>query len=176
MLTQRGIEANPEKCKAMIEMRSPTNVKEVQRLVGHLTAISRFLPKLADQTRPIIQLLKKSVKFSWSEDCECIFQNLKTTLTSPLILRKPDINLPLLVYITTTNNIVSAALIQESAGVQYLMYFVSRFLQDKGNQISDCGKTSLVFGKCSKKAPSLILEPPKYRQNKLPHSKDRPKT
>ena len=111
MLTQRGIEENPEKCKAIIEMHNPTNVKEVQRLVGHLTAISRFLPMLADQTRPIIQLLKKSMKFSWSDDCERIFQNLKTTLTSPLILRKPNIGLPLLVYITTIDHIVSVALV-----------------------------------------------------------------
>jgi len=59
MLTQRGIEANPEKCKAIIEMRSPTTIKEVQCLIGRLTAISRFLPKLAEQTQPIIQLLKK---------------------------------------------------------------------------------------------------------------------
>ena len=58
MLTQRGIEANPEKCQAIIDMRSPTNVKEVQRLVGRLTAISRFLPKLADQTKPMIKLLE----------------------------------------------------------------------------------------------------------------------
>ena len=48
MLTQCGIEANPEKCKAIIEMRSPTTVKEVQRLIGRLTTISRFLPKLAE--------------------------------------------------------------------------------------------------------------------------------
>jgi len=34
MLTQRGIEANPEKCNAIIEMRSPSSVKEVQRLIG----------------------------------------------------------------------------------------------------------------------------------------------
>jgi len=59
------MEANPEKCKVIIEMPSPTNVTEVQRLVGHLTVISRFLPKLADQTRPIIQLLKKFARFSW---------------------------------------------------------------------------------------------------------------
>jgi len=47
-LTKRGIEANPEKCNAIIEMRSPTNVKEVQCLIGRLTVISRFLPKLAE--------------------------------------------------------------------------------------------------------------------------------
>ena len=52
MLTQPGIEANPEKCNAIIEMRSPTSVKEVQRLIGRLTAIYRFLPKLAEQTQP----------------------------------------------------------------------------------------------------------------------------
>jgi len=50
MLTQRGIEANPEKCNVIIEMRSPTIVKEVQCLIGRLKAISRFLPKLAEQT------------------------------------------------------------------------------------------------------------------------------
>jgi len=50
MLTQRGIEANPEKCNVIIEIRSPTSVREVKRLIDRLTAISRFLPKLAEQT------------------------------------------------------------------------------------------------------------------------------
>jgi len=113
MLTQRSIEANPEKCKAIIEMRSPTNVKEVQRLIGHLTAISRFLPKLAEQTQPIIQLLKKSAKFTWTDDCEQIFQKLKTSLTSPPI-----------------DHTVSAALVQDVGATQHPVYFVSRTLQD----------------------------------------------
>jgi len=34
MLTARGIEANPDKCAAIVEMRSPKNLKEVQRLMG----------------------------------------------------------------------------------------------------------------------------------------------
>ena len=70
MLTQRSIEANPEKCNAIIEMRSPTSIKEIQRLIGCLTAISCFLPKLAEQTQLIIQLLKKSAKFTWNDYCE----------------------------------------------------------------------------------------------------------
>jgi len=47
MLTHWGTETNPEKCKAIAEMRSPNNIKEIQRLVGRLTAISRFALKLA---------------------------------------------------------------------------------------------------------------------------------
>jgi len=130
MLTQRGIEANPEKCKAIIEMRSPTTIKEVQRLKGRLTAISRFLPKLAEQTQPIVQLLKKSTWFTWTDDCEQIFQKLKTTLTSPPILHKPDTRQPLLIYIIATDYTVSAALVQEIEGTQHPVYFVSRTLQD----------------------------------------------
>jgi len=130
MLTQRGIEVNPEKCRAIIVMRSPTTIKEVQRLIGRLTAISRFLPKLAEQTQPIIQQLKKSARFTWTDDCEQIFLKLKTSLTSPPILRKPDISQPLLVYITATDHTVSAALVQEAEGTQHPVYFVSRTLQD----------------------------------------------
>jgi len=116
MLTQRGIEANPEKCKAIIEMRNPTTIKEVQCLIGRLTAISRFLPKLAEQTQPIVQLLKKSTWFTWTGDCEQIFQKLKTTITSPPILHKSDTRQSLLVYITTTDYTVSAELVQEIEG------------------------------------------------------------
>nr|KYP33112.1 Transposon Ty3-I Gag-Pol polyprotein [Cajanus cajan] len=41
LLTHRGIEANPEKCSAIINMRSPTTVKEVQQLTGRMASLSR---------------------------------------------------------------------------------------------------------------------------------------
>ena len=83
MLTRSGIEANPEKCQAIISMRSPTNVKEVQRLIGRLIAIARFLPKLADKTKPMINLLKKSSKFEWSATCQENFDQLKPLQPPP---------------------------------------------------------------------------------------------
>ena len=43
MLTNRGIEANPDKCKAILEMKSPSSVKDVQRLLGIIASLSRFL-------------------------------------------------------------------------------------------------------------------------------------
>jgi hypothetical protein len=43
MLTNRGIEANSDKCQAIIDMRSPMIVKEVQQLAGRIAALSRFL-------------------------------------------------------------------------------------------------------------------------------------
>ena len=49
MLTHRGIEANPDKCKAIVEMRSPSNLKEIQQLLGRLTTLSRFVPRRTNQ-------------------------------------------------------------------------------------------------------------------------------
>ncbi|RDX90229.1 Retrovirus-related Pol polyprotein from transposon 17.6, partial [Mucuna pruriens] len=67
MLMERGIEANPEKCQAVIDMRSPRNVKEVQQLAGRITALSRFLSRSAEAAHPIFHTLKKGGKFSWTK-------------------------------------------------------------------------------------------------------------
>jgi len=58
ILTSKGIEANPDKCQSIINMRSPDNVKEVQRLMGRLTTLYRFLPKVAKKIRPTVKLIK----------------------------------------------------------------------------------------------------------------------
>ena len=56
MLINRGIEANPDKYEAMLKMRSPINLKEVQRLVGRLIALARSLSVLSERMKPIINL------------------------------------------------------------------------------------------------------------------------
>jgi len=42
LVTQRGIEADPDQISAIMNMKSPTCVKEVQMLNGRLAALSRF--------------------------------------------------------------------------------------------------------------------------------------
>jgi len=52
VLTERGIEANPDKCAAIIAMRSPTSVKEVQQLTGRMAALSRFVSAGGEKGHP----------------------------------------------------------------------------------------------------------------------------
>jgi len=130
MLTHRGIEANPEKCKAIAEMRSPNSIKEIQRLVERLTSLSRFVPKLAERTRPIVQQLKKASKFEWTTECEQIFQQLKTFLTSPPIIQKPNTRELIIVYLTVSNEAISSVLVQDIEAEEPSVYFVSRVLHD----------------------------------------------
>ncbi|XP_020239374.1 uncharacterized protein LOC109818341 [Cajanus cajan] len=129
MLSARGIEANPDKCQSVIGMRSPHNIKEVQVLSGRLTSLSRFLPCLAETAKPILRLLKKANKFTWTGECEESFKILKHRLGTPPILSKPDPSLNMIVYLCVSNEAISAVLVQEKES-QKPVYFVSRMLQD----------------------------------------------
>jgi len=122
MLTSRGIEANPDKCQAIMEMQSPKIVKEVQRLVGRVVALSRFMPNMAEKIRPILSLLKKTSRFKWDDQCEDAFLQLKAFLASPPVIQKPRLDQPIIVYLSVSKDSVSAALVQEVEGEQRPMY------------------------------------------------------
>jgi len=77
LLIERGIEANPEKCVAILAMRSPTSVKEVQQLTGWMAALSRFVSSGGDKGHPYFQCLRRNSRFIWTRECEEAFLKLK---------------------------------------------------------------------------------------------------
>ena len=73
LITNRGIEVNPDQIEAMKCLKPPSNPKEVQVLIGMLDTFNRFISKFTDRCRPFYQLLKKWKGFQWSEECERAF-------------------------------------------------------------------------------------------------------
>ena len=67
MVSQRGIEVNPEKVRAIIELGPPRTVKEVQNLNGKIAALTRFISKATDKCLPFFCILRKS--FKWTDEC-----------------------------------------------------------------------------------------------------------
>ena len=59
MVLQRGIEANPDKIQAILNMERPRNVKEVQSLTGRVAALNRFVSKATNKCLPFFKVLKK---------------------------------------------------------------------------------------------------------------------
>ena len=55
-----GIEANPDKIKAMLDMQPPSNTKEIQRLTRRIATLSRFVSRSSDKCQPFFQVLKKA--------------------------------------------------------------------------------------------------------------------
>ncbi|XP_072084316.1 uncharacterized protein [Arachis hypogaea] len=129
LLTYWGIEANPDKCRAVLDMASPKTVKEVQRLTGRLAALSRFVPCLASTSIPFFQTIKKKNNFEWNDDCEKAFSKLKTTLSQPPILQKSLQGEDLFLYLSVTDWSISPTLVTERNKVQHPVYFVSKTLQ-----------------------------------------------
>jgi hypothetical protein len=113
LVLHRGNEANPKKIKAIEAMRPQAWIKDVQKLMGSLAALSRFISRLAERALPFFKLLRKSGPFSCTEEAERAFQELKHHLVSLLILVAPEPGEPLYLYIAVAIEAVSMVLVVE---------------------------------------------------------------
>ena len=118
-----GIKANPDKIRAVLDMRPPSNTKEVQRLTRRIAAQSRFVSRSNDKCQPFFQILKKV--FQWDTHCEEAFTALKTYLSSPPILVSPSEGELLTLYLAVSNFSTSVALVRERYRTQQPVYYCS---------------------------------------------------
>ena len=110
MVSQRGIEVNPEKVRAIMELKPPKTVKAVQSLNGKVVALNRFVSKATDKCLPFFQVLKKS--FEWTDECQKAFEDLKKYLSSPPLLNPFVPGEELYLYIAVSQAAVSTALVR----------------------------------------------------------------
>ena len=127
IVSQRGIEENPKKVKAILEMSLPRTTKEVQSLTGRVAALNRFVSKATNKYLPFFKTLKKV--FAWTEECETAFQELKHYLSNPPLLSLSKEGEDLFLYLAVSVTAVSAALIKEENRVQLPVYYVSQAFQ-----------------------------------------------
>ena len=109
--THRGIEVNPDQIKAINNLQSPRNPKEVQKLTGMVAALNRFIFRSADRCRHFFLLINKWKGFEWIEECVTAFQQLKDYLAWPPIMSSPEPDEVLFAYITVAPYAVSWVLI-----------------------------------------------------------------
>jgi hypothetical protein len=126
IVSERGIEANPEKIAAITNMGPIKDLKGVQMVMGCLAALSRFISRLGERG-----LLRKTERFTWTPEAEEALGNLKALLTSAPILVHPAAGEALLIYVATTTQVVSATIVVERREeghallVQRPVYFIS---------------------------------------------------
>jgi hypothetical protein len=70
IMSQRGIEANPEKISTITSTKAPTCIKDVQKLTGCMAALNRFISKLGEWGLPFFKLLKHLEKFVWTPEAD----------------------------------------------------------------------------------------------------------
>ena len=109
MVSQRGIKANLEKVRAILDMTLPKIFKEVQKLIRKIATLNRFVSKVTDKCLPFFKTLKQA--FTWTEECEATFQELKHYLSNPPLLSSSKEGENLYLYMAISATAVSAALI-----------------------------------------------------------------
>ncbi|XP_058784142.1 uncharacterized protein LOC131658910 [Vicia villosa] len=129
MLTSRGIEANPHKCQAIPDMRSPSSKIEVHELTGRLAALSRLLSCEGDKAIHFFMRFWKTKEIEWTLACEEVFLDVKWFLSSPPILTRPGDNSPLVLYLSVTNYAMSSVLVQEGEDGERPVYYISKVLK-----------------------------------------------
>jgi hypothetical protein len=89
VVSRDNISPNPSKVNTVIDMRPPRNAKVVQKLSECIAALNYFISWLGEKGLHFSKLLKVSDKFTWTEEADMAFAQLKAFLTSPLVLTAP---------------------------------------------------------------------------------------
>jgi hypothetical protein len=113
LVLHRGIEANPEKIKAILKMCPPRTLQEMQCLAGCMASLGCFISKFGERALPFFKLLKRSGSFKWTPEADAAFEGLKRYLTSMPIMVAPRSREPLLLYLAATPQTASAAFMAE---------------------------------------------------------------
>ncbi|KAM2777949.1 hypothetical protein PS2_010233 [Malus domestica] len=146
MISQRGIEANPEKIKAILDMKEPVTSKDIQSLTGKVAALTRFISKATDKCAPFFKALKGSRKYiTWTDECAEAFKNLKEYMSKAPLLSKPEVGDILIIYLSVSASAVSSVLIRKDGNIERPVYYASKALQDAETRYSNIEKLALAL-------------------------------
>ena len=119
ILTPEGVKADPAKIEAILNMKRPNDVAGVQRIMGTINYLSKFLPQLSELSEPLRQLTKKDVAFVWNSVHDQAFAKLKQLVTAPPVLKFYEQDKELVIHCDASETGLGAALMQKGRPLAY---------------------------------------------------------
>ncbi|MCO5586505.1 hypothetical protein L7F22_040445 [Adiantum nelumboides] len=160
-ISQRGIEVDPAKAKALLELPSPKSIKEVTSFIQKVKYMARFIHLAFELLHPL-QKLTQQVEFAWSEDLEEYFKSIKTVLSELPTLMPPCWDFPFFVNPSVGAESIGAILLQQDPQSSRMrpVYFTSRVTTniEKGYSEAELMMLSLIFAVI--KVPNVRPLPP----------------
>ncbi|XP_019230466.1 PREDICTED: uncharacterized protein LOC109211386 [Nicotiana attenuata] len=130
MVSNQGIEINPDKIKSIEDITVVDNIKVVQRRIGQRAVLGRFISRSLDKSHQFFSLLKKKNDCSWTPEFQQDVEELKRYLSNPPLLHTSKANEQLYLYLAVSEVVASGVLVREEEGTQFPIYYVSRNLGD----------------------------------------------
>ncbi|XP_059049470.1 uncharacterized protein K02A2.6-like [Achroia grisella] len=147
IISQEGIQLGKDRIQSILDMKSPKNRKELERFLGVVNYISKFVPNFAIENAPLRNLLKKDVEFDWNESHEESFNRIKSLLVKKPVLQFFNEKLPILLSVDSSKYGLGAVLLQNNLPVAY----ASKALNECQNNYAQIEKEllAILFG-CEK--------------------------
>ncbi|XP_052809376.1 uncharacterized protein K02A2.6-like [Mya arenaria] len=119
ILTSDGLKPDPDKVASILQMKAPTSRAELETLLGMVTYLSKFSPKLAELTNPLRALLKNDVHFHWDRQHDKAFDDVKKALTESPVLVYFDTHKPVTLQVDSSKYGLGACILQDGKPVIY---------------------------------------------------------
>ena len=119
VLTGQGVKPDPEKVRAVKEMPPPTNVKELQTLLGFVQYLAKFIANLSEITAPLRQLLEKDIQWHWDSEQQSAFELLKEKVSNAPVLRYYDPKKDLVMSVDASSKGLGSVILQEGQPIAY---------------------------------------------------------
>jgi hypothetical protein len=118
-ISKEGISVDPSKVQEVMDWKPPKTVHQIRSFLGLAGYHHRFILDFSKIGKPMTELLKKGVKFVWSEDCEKAFHTLRQHLTTSPVLVQPDNSKPFEVFCDASGTSLGCVLMQENRVIAY---------------------------------------------------------
>jgi hypothetical protein len=119
VISENGLKPSPDHIKPILGMPTPANKEEIRRFLALVGYLHKFLPNLADISKPLRQLLENKVAWSWEPHHEDAFQKLKHMVTTTPVLKLYDVNKNITLQVDSSREGLGAALLQDDRPVLY---------------------------------------------------------
>ncbi|CAC5403353.1 unnamed protein product [Mytilus coruscus] len=139
-----GLKPDPEKIRGVTDMPKLTDVSRVRQIIGLVTYLRKFLPKLSDICETLRKLALKDSEFCWSETHDKALEEIKRLVTAEIVLRYYDPKLQLTIQSDALQTGLGAVVLQEDRPVAY----ANRDLTDTETRYAQIKKEllSVIFG------------------------------
>ena len=119
LFTSEGLKPDPLKVDAIVNMPQPDDKRAVQRLLGCVTYLSRFMPTLSEVSEPLRMLTEKNSVFMWESQQEEAFQTIKNMISSTPVLKYYDVVSETTIQCDASESGLGATLLQDRQPVAF---------------------------------------------------------
>ncbi|XP_048255270.1 uncharacterized protein K02A2.6-like [Haliotis rufescens] len=140
-----GLKPDPNKVKAIMDLQKPTEKKELQRFLGMVNYLGRYIQDLSTKSAPLRQLLEKDSHWSWSHEQDKSWEELRNLISQRPVLQFYDTKKPIKVSTDASKHGLGAILLQQHEDAWMPVAYASRAMTTAETHYAQIEKEALAM-------------------------------